>query len=38
MLDAIVGKFPEAARYPFNARQNDGTLIAALSHEIQRQG
>ena len=30
VLDAIVGKFPEAARYPFNARQNDGALTAAL--------
>jgi histidinol-phosphate aminotransferase len=31
VLDALMGKFPEAARYPFNARQNDGALITALS-------
>ena len=31
VLDAMVGKFPEAARYPFNARQNDGALVAALN-------
>jgi histidinol-phosphate aminotransferase len=38
VLDAIVGKFPEAARYPFNARQNDGTLIAALSSKYVAKG
>jgi histidinol-phosphate aminotransferase len=38
VLDAIVGKFPEAARYPFNARQNDGTLIAALSTKYGAKG
>ena len=38
VLDAIVGKFPEAARYPFNARQNDGTLIAALSAKFGAKG
>jgi histidinol-phosphate aminotransferase len=38
VLDAIVGKFPEAARYPFNARQNDGTLIAALSTKFVAKG
>ena len=27
VLDAIVGKFPEAHRYPFNARQTEGALI-----------
>ncbi len=31
VLDALVGKFPEAARYPFNARQTDGTLMTALA-------
>ena len=38
VLDAIVGKFPEAARYPFNARQNDGTLITALSTKFGAKG
>jgi histidinol-phosphate aminotransferase len=31
VLDAIVGKFPEAARYPFNAKQNDGAIVTALA-------
>ena len=31
VVDAIVGKFPEAARYPFNARQHEGPLPAALA-------
>lgn len=31
VLDAIVGKFPEAARYPFNAKQTEGALITALA-------
>ncbi|MGH9387732.1 MAG: pyridoxal phosphate-dependent aminotransferase [Vicinamibacterales bacterium] len=31
VLDAIVGKFPEAGRYPFNARQNEGAIPAALA-------
>lgn len=31
VLDAIVGKFPEAARYPFNARQTEGALVSALA-------
>jgi histidinol-phosphate aminotransferase len=31
VLDALVGKFPEAARYPFNAKQNDGALVTALA-------
>src|SRR6185503_6288180 len=33
VLDAIVGKFPEAGRYPFNSTPNEGKLaetIAAL--------
>lgn len=34
VLDAIVGKFPEAARYPFNATQKEGTLIAALAQRF----
>jgi histidinol-phosphate aminotransferase len=35
VLDAIVGKFPEAHRYPFNARQNEGALITALAQKFQ---
>jgi histidinol-phosphate aminotransferase len=31
VLDAIVGKFPEAGRYPFNARQHEGALPVALA-------
>jgi histidinol-phosphate aminotransferase len=31
VLDAIVGKFPEAARYPFNATQNESQLPAAIA-------
>ncbi len=31
VLDAIVGKFPEAGRYPFNAIQNEGSLPAAIA-------
>lgn len=31
VLDAIVGKFPEAGRYPFNATQHEGTLPAAIA-------
>lgn len=31
VLDAIVGKFPEAARYPFNATQHEGQLPAAVA-------
>ena len=30
VLDALVGKFPEGHRYPFNARQNDGMIVTAL--------
>jgi len=30
VLDAMIGKFPEGHRYPFNARQNDGALVNAL--------
>jgi histidinol-phosphate aminotransferase len=35
VLDAIVGKFPEAHRYPFNARQTEGALIGALAQKFQ---
>jgi histidinol-phosphate aminotransferase len=30
-LDAIVGKFPEAGRYPFNSTPGDSDLVAALA-------
>jgi histidinol-phosphate aminotransferase len=35
VLDAIVGKFPEAHRYPFNARQHEGVLIKAIADKFQ---
>jgi histidinol-phosphate aminotransferase len=35
VLDAIVGKFPEAHRYPFNARQTEGALIGAVAQKFQ---
>jgi histidinol-phosphate aminotransferase len=31
VVDVIVGKFPEAGRYPFNARQQEPVLIKALA-------
>jgi histidinol-phosphate aminotransferase len=31
VLDAIVGKFPEAGRYPFNARQQEPELVKAIA-------
>ena len=34
VVDAIVGKFPEAARYPFNATQKEGALIGALAQKF----
>ena len=34
VLDAIVGKFPEAGRYPFNATQPEGTLPAAIAAQF----
>ncbi len=34
VLDALVGKFPEAARYPFNAKQTEGALIGALATSL----
>jgi histidinol-phosphate aminotransferase len=33
-LDAIVRKFPEAGRYPFNSTPGDGQLIAALASKF----
>lgn len=35
VLDAIVGRFPEAARYPFNATQTEGALIGAVAKRFQ---
>jgi histidinol-phosphate aminotransferase len=35
VLDAIVGKFPEAHRYPFNARQTEGALITTIAQKFQ---
>ena len=34
VVAAIEGKFPEAARYPFNATQKEGALIAALAQKF----
>jgi histidinol-phosphate aminotransferase len=34
VVDAIVGKFPEAARYPFNATQKEGALIGAIAQKF----
>jgi histidinol-phosphate aminotransferase len=31
VLDAIVGKFPEAGRYPFNSTPADSNLVAAIA-------
>ena len=31
VLDAILGKFPEASRYPFNSTPNDGALTSAIA-------
>jgi histidinol-phosphate aminotransferase len=31
VLDAIVGKFPEAGRYPFNSTPSDANLTAAIA-------
>jgi histidinol-phosphate aminotransferase len=31
VLDAILAKFPEANRYPFNSTPNDGALTAAIA-------
>jgi histidinol-phosphate aminotransferase len=32
-LDAILGKFPEAGRYPFNSSPPEGALIAAIAEK-----
>ncbi len=34
VLDAIVGKFPEAHRYPFNAQQREPVLVDALAKKF----
>jgi len=31
VLDAIVGKFPEVGRYPFNAKQPEAAIVGALA-------
>lgn len=31
VIDVIVGKFPEAGRYPFNAREREPVLVRALA-------
>ena len=31
VLDAIVGRFPEAGRYPFNSTPSDAQLVAAIA-------
>ncbi len=31
VLDAVLGKFPEAGRYPFNSTPNDGRLTSAIA-------
>ena len=31
VLDAMLGKFPEAGRYPFNSTPNEGALSAAIA-------
>src|SRR5690349_2636753 len=31
VLDAILGKFPEANRYPFNSTPNNGALTSAIA-------
>ena len=36
-LDAIVGKFPEAGRYPFNSTPADSALVRRDRGEVQRQ-
>ena len=34
VLDAIIGKFPEAGRYPFNSTPNDSALTAAIASKF----
>src|SRR5262245_5382285 len=31
VIDVIVGKFPEAGRYPFNAKEQEPVLVKALA-------
>src|SRR5688500_6890903 len=31
VIDVILGKFPEAGRYPFNAREQEPVLVRALA-------
>ena len=33
-LDAIVGKFPEAGRYPFNSTPNEGAIVTAVANKF----
>ena len=37
VLDAIIGKFPEAGRYPFNSTPADSALVAGDRREVQGQ-
>jgi histidinol-phosphate aminotransferase len=34
VVDVIVGKFPEAGRYPFNAREQEPVLVKALASKF----
>ncbi|MBA3270181.1 MAG: aminotransferase class I/II-fold pyridoxal phosphate-dependent enzyme [Acidobacteria bacterium] len=34
VVDVIVGKFPEAGRYPFNAREQEPVLVKALASKL----
>ena len=34
VIDVIVGKFPEAGRYPFNAREREPVLVKAISSKF----
>ena len=34
VLDVIVGKFPEASRYPFNAQQREPGCVAAIAQKF----
>ncbi|MFL6280286.1 MAG: pyridoxal phosphate-dependent aminotransferase [Vicinamibacterales bacterium] len=34
VLDAILGKFPEAGRYPFNSTPNESALISAIASKF----
>src|SRR6266508_5108349 len=35
VLDTIVGKFPEANRYPFNAQQREPVLVDAIAKKFE---